>query len=587
MGPEAWLTLAVLGAVVLSLARELASPAATILGGVFALLILGVLEPEQAFQGFSNPATITIAALYVVSRAVRASGGLGQLLSRALGDGPGTRRTLARLMVPSAVFSGFLNNTPLVATLAPMVREWATARGRSPSRFLMPLSFAAILGGLTTTIGTSTTLVVSGVLAQEGLGAFSLFEVTRVGLPLAVAGLATAILTTPKLLPERASSTTEIRAKGRDYTFRMRVEPDGPLVGHTIAGAGLRNLAGVYLARVDRGDRQIAPVSPDEELYGGDLLTFVGEVDHVADLRTMTGLESTEDVHVDLLEGRGHRFYEVVLGANSALVGETLKSIGFRERYDAAVMAIHRAGARVHEKLGEATLHVGDVLLVLGDPGFEQRWVDQRDFLLVTTLGEAPHNDPRLTRLSIGTLLGIIVLAGLGVLPILHASLLGVLVLVVGRVLTVSQARDAVDLDVILIVAGSFGLGAAVEASGLAMQAANLAEGIASSGGVVAALAVVMLATLVLTELISNTAAAALMVPIALDVAEVAGAEPRGFAVAVAMMASASFLTPIGYQTNTIVYGLGGYRYSDYWRLGLPLTIVVFAITLTLAPVLY
>jgi di/tricarboxylate transporter len=584
---DSWLTLVVIVAVLVLLVRDLVPPVAAIMGAVITLLLLGVVDAPQAFAGFSNTATITIAALFVVARAVRATGGVHALVARVLGGGGSDRRVLGRLVAPVVGFSGVLNNTPIVATLAPLVRNWAETRNRPPSRYLMPLSFAAILGGLITTIGTSTTLVVSGVMRQSGLDGLSLFEVTPVGLPVALLGATVLVLTARSLLPDRTSPTEQLAARGREYTFRMRVEPDGAVDGLTVAAAGLRNLEGVFLASVDRDELEIAPVGPDDVLVAGDLLTFVGRIDHVRDLQMHGGLASTEEEHVDLVGGGGHRFYEVVIGATSGLVGRSLKEVGFRERYDGAVMAIHRAGARVEAKLGQVRLHVGDVLLVLSDRGFADRWRDKSDFLLVTALDDAPQSRPAQARFVMAVVVAMVVAAGTGVVPILEASLGAVLLLVLGRALTVGEARDAVDLDVLLIVAGSIGLGEAVAVSGLSGAAADVAGEAAGAAGEVGALAVILLATLLLTEMISNTAAAALMVPIAIDVATGVGAEPRGFAIGVAMIASASFLTPVGYQTNTMVYGMGGYRYTDYIRLGLPLTAVVYALTLALVPVLW
>ncbi|HEX9888921.1 MAG TPA: SLC13 family permease [Nitriliruptorales bacterium] len=588
MGLEAWLTLAVVAVVVGLLVGELVSPVAAIIGAVVSLLLLGVLDAELAFAGFSNRATITIAALYVVARAVRATGAVDLLLARVLGPGDGDRRVLARLVAPVSATSAFLNNTPLVATLAPMIRSWAAARSRPPSRYLMPLSFAAILGGLVTTIGTSTTLVVSGLVTDRGLEPFGLFEVTPVGLPAAILGGLAIVLLAPRLLPDRESPAGDVALMGREYTFRLRVAAFGPMDGAAVVAAGLRNLEGVFLSRVDRGGQEIAPVAPDHLLLGGDVLTFVGQVDHVRDLERMAGLESPELEHVERVGADGgHRYYEVVVGATSPLAGQTLKETGFRERYDAAVVAIHRAGERVDAKLGQVQLHVGDVLLVLSDPGFGARWREQRDFLLISEVGARREADPvrsRVVALIVGVM---VVLAGAGVVPILHAALGAVVALLVTRVMTVGQARDAVDLDVVLIVAGALGLGNAVETSGLAGVVADGIQSVGGSSGGFAALATVLVGTLVLTELISNTAAAALMVPIALDVADRVGADPRGFAVGVAMMASASFLTPVGYQTNTMVYGLGGYRYLDYWRLGLPITISVLGTTLVAVPIIW
>lgn len=588
MTAEAWITLAVVLVVIASLVREVAPASGILIGGVVALVLTGVLEPAQAFGGFANPATITIATLFVVARAVRGSGLLNSVIPRQLDAARSEAGALARLVTPVAAVSGFVNNTPVVATLAPLIRDWADDRGRSPSRYLMPLSFAAILGGMTTTIGTSTTLVVSGLVEQRLGAGFGLFEVTAVGLPVAVVGVALLILLAPRLVPDRVGPTQQVAAHAREYTFRMRVEPGGQTDGQTVEEAGLRNLAGVFLARLDRPGRAPEPARPDEVLRGGDVLTFVGRVEQVRDLQSLPGLTSTEEEHVDLLGGvDGHRFYEVVVGAESPLAGRSLKEAGFRGRYGGAVMAIHRAGRRVDRKLGEVRLQVGDALLLLADPQFSRRWGDTHDFLLTAELGDRHRPRPRRPRLVAAAVLGMLVAAGSGLVPILHAALGAVVVLLLGRVLSVTQARDAVDLDVILIVAGALGLGAAVQISGLAATVGDALTDVASTAGGAVPLVVLLAGTLLLTELVTNTAAAALMVPVAFEVAAGVGGDPRGFAVGVAVVASASFLTPVGYQTNTMVYGLGGYRYTDYWRMGLPLTVAALTVAVTAVALLW
>lgn len=363
----------------------------------------------------------------------------------------------------------------------------------------------------------------------------------------------------------------------REFVVGMRVLAGGVFDGHSVDGAGLRRLRGLFLFEIERERELIGPVGPDTVLRGGDELTFVGRADGVVELQHMRGLLSTEHDHLLRFDAPEHTFFEAVIGAASPLVGTTLKEAGFRGRYQAAVVAIHRAGQRVEAKLGEVPLKAGDTLLLLSDTGFRDRWRNRNDFLLVSRLGGSP---PLATRKAswVGLIgFAIVVVAGAGILPILHASLLGAFALLGLRVLSPSEARAAVDLDVILLIAAAFGLGAAIDSSGLAD---SLAQGLVGAFGVfgsTGALLGVVLATVVLTELITNNAAAVLIFPIALSVAETMALDVRGVALAVAITASASFLTPIGYQTNTMVYGPGGYRFGDYARLGLPLTITVLA----------
>ena len=578
--------LAVMVAIVVVLARELYAPAPTMLAGLVVLTIVGVVPADEAFAGFSSPATLTIAGLFVVARALQVHGGLGAMLSRGLGKGDGDRAVLGRLVVPVLAASSVIANTPLVATLAPMVRTWSERHGRAPSTFLMPLSFAAILGGVITTIGTSTTLVVSGLVAQSGLGPFGFFEVLPLGLPVALVGGVLLVLLAPRVLPDRRSTFAQMASHERDYTFRLQVQPGGPLDGHTVTGSGLRNLEQVYLAGLRRGELELTPLSPATVLQADDVLTFVGRVDQVLEVSSRAGLVHADETQATLLEGDGHRLVEAVVGSNSPLANRTPKEMSFRGHYGAAIVAIHRQGERVDAKLGEVRLAAGDALLLMTDDDFEDRWRPSRDFAVVVPLDPGDTTPSRYRPLVGLVTLAMIVAAALGV-PILTAVLAACLVLVGSRAIRFWDARGSLDLDVLLIVAAAIGLGGAITSSGLAEKVGDGIEAIAMNGGALVALLAVLVGTLVLTELVTNVAAAALMVPIALDVATRVGADPRGWAIGVAIMASSSFLTPIGYQTNTIVYGLGGYRFSDYWRLGLPLTCVVLASAMLVIPAVW
>jgi di/tricarboxylate transporter len=594
MGLDAWLTLAVVIAMVAALARDLLGPAPAVLGACVVLFVAGVTDVGEAFQGFSNPAPLTVAALYVLAKAVDVTGTLEPHVARLLGAGAAgngqrppasDRRRLSRLLPPVALCSGFLNNTPIVAMLAPQVATWASQRGVRASRLLMPLSFAAILGGLLTTIGTSTTVVVSGLLEAAGEQPLGFFEISRVGVPVAVAGIALMVIVSDRLLPRRSGAVDlASERRVREFSVDLVVVPDGPLDGTTVTEAGLRDLQGVYLAQVDRSGHATAPVGPGDLLRGGDVLSFVGKVDLVVDLQRKRGLTSTEERHLGGLDGHRQTFFEAVVGADSPLVGHTLKQAGFRDRYSGVVVAIHRAGERVDAKLGHVPLRPGDTLLVLAQGGFVDRCRDSADFLLVAPLGGSAPTLTRKAPLVAVVTLALIGLAGSGLVSILQAALLAVLSLIVLRVLTAAQARAAVDLHVVVTIAAAFGVGAAISASGLGAALGRLIVAGAAPLGALGVLAAVMLATLALTELITNNAAAVLMFPIANAAAGAAGANARPFAIAVALMASASFLTPIGYQTNTMVYGLGGYRFADFARFGLPLTLTVFVVGWLMIP---
>ncbi len=586
MGPDAWLTLAVIALVLYALVRDLTSPATAVFAGTVLLLVSGVIDASQAFAGFSNSGPITVAALYVLAAAVEKTGALGPLMRRTLGERGTLRRPLLRLLGPTVASSAFLNNTPIVAMLVPQVTAWAERRNISPSKLLMPLSFGAILGGVITVIGTSTNLVVSGQMDAAGMRPIGFFEIAKVGLPVAILGTVLVIALAPRVLPSRRSAKQGLLDESNRFTVEMVVDPAGPMDGKTVEEAGLRHLSGVFLAAVDRGDTVIAPVRPETVLRGDNRLRFVGRSDEVLDLRSMRGLRSAEEEHVLSLDPMV-RYFEAVVGAESPLVGRTLVDVGFRSRYQAAVLAISRSGQLLDAKLGTVSLRVGDTLIVIADPGFRDRWRNRLDFILVAEMDGSPPITSRNAKIVATLLLGLVVLAAMDIVPILQGSLVASLVLIGLRILSPDEARRSVDLEVIGVIASAFGLAAAVESSGLALTVAEglvrLFEPVGTSGVLLG----LVLTTVVLTELITNNAAALLMFPIAVAAANAEGLDPRGAAIAVAVAASASFLTPIGYQTNTMVYGPGGYRFSDYVRLGAPLTVVMIATIVVLVPVFW
>lgn len=576
MSADAWITAAVLLLTLSALALSRYPPAAIVLAATTTLLVLGVIDAGQAFAGFSNPAPLTVAALYVVARAAQRTGLLTPLTGRLLGEHRG-RTALARLLVPTAGASAFLNNTPVVAMLIPDVLSWARRQHVSASTLLLPLSYATILGGTVTVLGTSTTLVVSGLLEDRGLEPFGIFEVTVVGGPVAVIGLLTLVVVCSRLVPARLTAPERAEQSVQEYTVSMDVVPGGPVDGLTVASAGLRDLDGVYLVEIERGGETITPPNPDVVLNASDRLTFAGRVDEILDLQQTRGLRSSEQEHLIDLDSPRHTFFEAVVGRSSLLSGRTLKEVRFRSRYQAAVIGIQRDGQRVDAKLGDVRLRPTDTLLVLARPGFAQRWRSNTDFLVVAHVGgDAPGSSRKAPLVGL-VAAGIVVSAASGLLPILQASLLGAGLLVAMRVLTYGDARDAIDLDVIVLIAAAFGLGAAIESSGLADQLATGFTDVFASWGTTGLVLGIVLCTILLTEVVTNNAAAAVVLPIALSIAAEAGLDPRPVAIAVAISASASFLTPIGYQTNTMVYGPGGYRFVDYARTGWVLTVVVVA----------
>lgn len=563
-------------------ARERVSPAIAMMVVVAVLMTTGVITTKEALAGFSNPATFTVAALFVVARAVERTGVLGRVIDSIMGKSGSWSVRLARLVFASASASAFLNNTPIVAMLAPPLTNWADAQREAPYRYLLPMTYAVSVGGTITLIGTSTNIVASGVAEAAGERPFGMFELTKLGLPVAILGCLVLVVTTPWLLRPRRAARKILEETAREFILNMAVLPGGPLDGRTVGEAGLRRLEGVFLVEIARRGSLIAPVGPGTMLEGGDELTFVGKADQVPDLQAIRGLTSSEHTHVKRFDPTRHPFFEVVLGPSSPLTGRTLKETGFRGRYQAAVIAIHRKGERVPGKLGQVKLRATDTLLVIAEPSFRRN-----DFLLVSRIG-AVTQEVRPGGGWIGILLmGVVVIAALGLVPLLQASVAAVALLTVLRVLAPHELRQAVDVEVIVTVAASFALGTAAETSGLARSVADAVVAASGAIGLRGGLFGVTLFAVLMAQFLTCNAAAALAIPLALHVARTLHVDPRPFLMAATIGASTTYLTPFGYQTKMMVFGPGGYRASDYARLGLPLTLVIVAAVTAISPIVF
>lgn len=561
-----------------SLAIDLMPPAATVLTATVTLLVLGVIDEPQALSGFSNAAPLTVAALYVLAYAADKTGLLGPMVNRMLGkEGRVTPLSLARLTVPTAGISAFINNTPLVAMLIGQVTSWCDQRGVSPSKLLLPVSYAALLGGTLTVIGTSTNLVASGLLQNAGEAPIGMFEITKVSFVSVIAGMLVLTFISSRLIPDRRAASQEFSEELREFTVQMEVIPGGPMDGSTIAEAGLRNLKGVFLVEIQRDGAVLPAVSPSRRLSGGDRLTFAGDSDSVVAFHRTAGLSSAETQHMMEIDSPQHTFYEAVIGADSRLAGQTLADIEFRGRYQAAVVAIHRSGERIDRGLGHLELKAGDTLLMLAGPDFKLRSRRGRDFLLVSRIGGPPPSSTRRAPLVGALAVAVIGLAALEIIPILQGALIAAGILIATRTISFSEAGDAIDFSVILLIAAAFGIGEAMQTTGLAEEIARLLNSGFSGFGDLGVIFALLLATTVMTEVVTNNAAVVVLFPIAVAVSTAAGLDPRIVVMAIAVMASSSFLTPMGYQTNMMVYGPGGYRFTDYVRAGLPLNIAVMA----------
>lgn len=579
-----WLALLVtLGAFLLNALTSLAAEA-IFLGALAVLMISGVLDTATALAGFSNPGMITVAVLYIVVAGLQQTGGLDVVTRQVLGMPKGATQALIRLIVPVVSLSAFLNNTPIVAMFIPAVGDWCRKLRISPSKLMIPLSYAAIMGGMCTLIGTSTNLVVNGLLiAETDLPGLRMFDLAPVGVPCAVAGSLMLILAQRWLLPTRKPAIAETDDP-REYTVEMVVEDHSPLAGKTVEQAGLRHLPGLFLTEIQRGEQLLTAVNPHEVLRDRDQLVFVGMVDSIVDLNQIRGLQPATDQVFKLDSPREERsLIEAVVSNTCPLVGITVRQGNFRRRYGAVVLAVGRNGERLPGKIGDIRLRPGDTLLLEANPSFLEERRASRDFYLVSPV---PNSDPlrhNKAPIAFGILLMMIALATFGWMDMLHAAALAAVLMVVTGCCSFQQGFRAIDWSVLLVVAAALSLGKALEVTGVA-ETFSLAVLSLAGNNPWLSLAAIYAVTTLLTEVITNNAAAAVVFPIALSLSQTLGVSFLPFAVAIMIAASASFSTPIGYQTNLMVYGPGGYKFTDFMRVGIPFNVLFWGMTVLIAP---
>ncbi|MCA9100748.1 MAG: SLC13 family permease [Pirellulales bacterium] len=585
MPVQAWLTLGVVLLLFVALLKNLAPPDLLFLGATATLALLGVISTEDAFAGFSNSGMLTVAVLFVVAGGLRETGVLDFLGHHVLGRSRTERGVLARLAGVVLPMSAFLNNTPIVAMFMPIVLDWSRRNQVSPSKLLIPLSYLAILGGTCTLIGTSTNLVINGLMVKSGLPGMHLFEIGWVGLPYALIGVAYLALA-GRLLPERKELLEQLGDTRREYLAEMLVRPGCRLIGQSVETAGLRQLPGLFLIEIDREGQIIGPVSPDDVIHANDRLVFTGIVSSIIELEKIAGLVPIADpgYEVSPKQQRRRRLCEAVISENSPLVGKTIRDAEFRATYGAAVVAVHRGGHRVEKKLGDVTLRPGDTLLLQVRSHFLRAHRNDPAFYLVSNVDDwRPLRRDR-AWIAMGLFLVLIVLMTTGVVPTLVAATLCAVAMVAMGCISSGDARRSIEWQVLVTIAAAFGVGTALEKSGAATAIATTLVNSTQTWGPIAALAAIYLLGSILTELITNNAAAVLMFPFCLETARLYDADSRPFLIALILSASASFMTPIGYQTNMMVYGPGGYRFNDFLRIGGPLNLVLAIVAVTLIP---
>jgi di/tricarboxylate transporter len=611
-------TLLILAGAIYGFVSEKIPPDVVSLLVILALLLTGVLGPTDAFSGFSHPATVSVAAVLVLSSAIERTGVLALLARRVLAPlGRSEILFTAVIMIVIAALSAFVNNTAAVAIFIPVVLEVCRRTGASPGRVLMPMSHAATFGGMCTLIGTSTNLVAHEFARNQGLPGFSMFEIGKIGLPLLLVGSLYILLVGRWFLPRNQVAAPETIGQADPYLSELIVAENSPWIGREVNVENFQRDLDVELVGLVRDRRVIGLEEQRPHFAAGDSLRVRGALDKVLTLAAREGLElhrpegrKAEDQHsetasaaaspetavesaaeksdtteaVATAEAPGDKLQlaEVVVLITSGLIGRTLKQLRFAERYDAVVLALRRRGG-VSERPSTTRLQAGDVLVVEGTTEALQHLADTRGFLVIGTPTQITQH-PRLLLITMLVLLGVVGVVTLGLLPIVTAAVAGCAVLMLTGCLPPREAYRAIDLSLVFLLAGTLALGLALEKTGITNVLANALAALTGLTGPYVVMACFFLVAVVISELMSNSGTVALLAPVAVSSAAQMGLNPMALIVAVALGASASFAMPMGYQTSLMIYGPGGYHFKDFVRMGIALDLLLAALALWLIP---
>ena len=578
---ESYYTLGLILVLITALYKEVLRSEFVLVLGIGALLLPGILTPGEAFHGFSHPAMITVASLFVVATGVYQSGALNFLATLIRPQTAGPKTLIFRIMAFSGFFSSFLNNTPVVAMLIPQLQDWARRKNISPSRILMPMSYAAIMGGTITLIGTSTNLIVSGMLEDRGHEGLGLFELAWVGIPATIFVIIYMTFIGHRFLPDadQQDSPEANTEKIKEYQFEVKVSEGSKFAGKTVLENGFRDLKQAYLAHIRRHGKVLGPVSPREFIEEGDVLTFFGELDALDALLKEDGLTRVADPPTLGEKDEMLPLFEAIIAPSSTLIGKSLKNAGFRDMFNGVVLAVHRGNEKILSGLGRIKLKPGDLLVIEANEGFDNRWNGSEEFYLVSPLmrERAVYHHKKLV--SLGILGVMITLAATNILPVVTAAFSAAIATVLTGCIKIDNIKNSVNFPVLIIIASALGIGRAVDKTNLADAGAMTMAHFTNELGIIWVLISLYLFTNILTELITNNGAAALMAPLAIAIAVEIGIPPQAAIVVVAIAASASFISPIGYQTNLMVMGPGNYSFKDYFRTGWPISLIVMTIT--------
>ncbi len=559
--------------IIISLYKNVFRPAVTFLIAIVILSVSGALTPHEVLVGFSNESIVVIIMLIIIGRVINKTSAMNFLFNKLFSAVRTYMGFLSKLMLGVAGSSAFINNTPIVAMLIPYVYDWGKRNKIAESKLLIPLSYASILGGCTTLIGTSTNLVVNGLSVESGLPSLNIFDFSYVGVPMLIIGIIYILIVGCKLLPEKRDAMEKFIEKPREYIVETVVLKKSPLIGKTVEEDNLRNLRGLFLVEIFRGNRKIAPVKPTEIIEEGDRLIFAGVTDTIVDLvnsdiglslpsSAVMGGQETVDV------------IEAVVSHNSNLTGKEVKEADFRANHDAAILAIHRNNEKLSGKIGEIKLQSGDVLLLLAGAEFWKKEEALGDMYVISKVKELHKVDKsNVIILLTGTILAIF-LSAFTAVSLFQALLVLMAIIILLKIAKVSEIRRYIDLDLLAILGFALAMGKALINTGVAEVASDFMISTLQPFGTIGLLATIFIVTNILSAYITNKAAVAIIFPVALTVAISLNVNPVPFVLIVAYGGAASFITPIGYQTNLMVYGPGGYTFKDFLKIGFPLTLL-------------
>ncbi len=574
--------------ILISLYKEYIGPAFTFLIAVLTLGVFKILTPKEILLGFANEQIAVVVLLLLIGDIIRRSSILDRLFEKVFSNGMSKHRFLFRMTSLVAGMSAFFNNTPLVAIMMPYVSSWSKANKTSPSKLLIPLSFAAILGGSATLIGTSTNLIVNGLVTDQvifpNLQPLQLFDFIYVGLPMIVIGVLYLVFVSDKLLPSHPDSIEKFNANAKNYMIEAQIRQKSKLIGKTIEEANLRNLQGVYLSEIVRGTERYKAVPSNTILMENDVLYFAGKTQMAADLIEIEGITFPE---VGLLKRKANAdIIEIVITHNSSLINKTVKEANFRGKYDAAIIGIQRNGERLDEKIGSVKLKAGDLLLVLAGSNLTNR-DDILDFYFISKVKEYRELPTYKSLVLLGGIASAILFSALGFISLFMALIILLVVILGLKIASPKDLHRNIDYNLILIIAMSLALGLAMVKTGVAEMISVFIIRLFSPFGTIGILAGIYAVTAILAAYITNKASVAIIFPIALTLASDLNVNPMPFILVVAFASAANFMTPIGYQTNLMIYGPGSYKFKDFFKVGFPLTLIYGIVTICILSLIY